>query len=116
LVAQSRGQNRARARCAGPSAAGDFAHPTGAADQNRKFTPPRTRSALKLLVVGDGPHVGLQATLPRSTCRYSPLAVQPPPSANSSPPPTVQPACVSLEEPKPATFALMSPTASPPVT
>src|SRR5215471_16934290 len=85
-------------------------------DQNLKFTPPRTRLVLKSTFEGVPVQAVPQLRLPRSTRRYSALAVQFLPSAISRPPPAVQPALVVLAEPKPGTLALISPTARPPVT
>src|SRR5947209_3036365 len=83
----------------------------------RKFTPPRTRSLLTdTLLLATTPQLNPQFMLPRSTWRYSALAVQLLVSASSTPPPAVQPALVWVAPARPGVPALMSPTASPPVT
>src|ERR1700681_4540331 len=83
----------------------------------RKFTPPRTTSLLsETLLLGATPQLKPQFMLPRSTWRYSALAVQLLVSASSTPPPAVHPALVWVAPAKPGVLALMSPTATPPVT
>src|SRR5258708_6296809 len=87
------------------------------APPKRKFTPPRTRSLLReTLLLAPAPQLKPQFMLPRSTWRYSALAVQLLVSASSTPPPAVQPALVWVAPAKPGVLALMSPTARPPVT
>src|SRR4029079_9875923 len=83
------------------------------ADQNRQFRPARPMLALKLAAV-PAVHVP-QLTLPRSTYRYSILAVQFAATAASTPAPTVPPTCVLVTLPTPHWVAPTSPTARPPV-
>src|SRR5262249_49179722 len=60
--------------------------------QKRKFTPPRTSSSLNLTsVLVPNPQAAPQLKVPRSTCRYSTLALRLPTIANSTPAPAVQP-------------------------
>src|SRR6202035_2067751 len=83
----------------------------------RKLTPPRTWSLLtETLLLAATPQLKPQFMLPRSTCRYSALAVQLLVNASSTPPPAVQPALVWVAPAKPGAAALMSPSARPPVT